>query len=70
MASPAQRDAIDRYQWVQWIQPRGSVTEDEHVAVMRDREEEAHAADGRAQYWALVPRSDPETTDVLSANRT
>lgn len=70
MASAEQRDAIDRHQWVQWVKPKGLVTEEEHVAVQRRREQEPHASEGRAQYWALVPRSNPGTLDILSANRT
>lgn len=68
MASPEQREAIERHQWEHWIKRR--MTADEFFASQRRAELLGHAAQGRAQFWALVPRSDPGTTDILSAHRT
>ncbi|KAJ9093802.1 hypothetical protein QFC19_008179 [Naganishia cerealis] len=69
VATPAQKRTIWRNMWKQWEQPKG-VSWDECAAYYAKGDALDACRDGRATYWALVNRSDPEHEDVLASTRT
>lgn len=70
LASPAQKRAWRRNAWEYWMKPGGMSEESFHENQDWQESEARHAQDDRALIWALVPRSDLQTTNVLAACRT
>jgi hypothetical protein len=71
-ASPAQVKATYEHHYPHWGQPRGFKTVDDYFTreIRLTSADQPWAKDERFTTWALVPRSDPDTTDLLASCET